>query len=144
MKQPTQHTITKSNPTQVCHPPPAVRRAIAIVAVAAITLVPAAFLANRIVADSAVTAHAGIVEQPAGTTVARSITYAATPPIPALAEQPIVVSCGLICDPDLGALWQQVISASDSARTSAIVADTIRRMLRAIDEAVVAAAPALP
>jgi hypothetical protein len=55
----------------------------------------------------------------------------------------MVDGCGLICDPDMGALWQHVVSASDIGSRSEIVANAIRMTLRAIDEAVVGAAPAL-
>ena len=115
----------------------------AIVAVAAIALLPAALLANRIVAKSEVTAQASVAEEPAASAVAHEFTLAAAPvTIPAL--QAIAASCGLICGPDMGALWQQVVSASGSDARTAVVAEAIRSMLRAIDDAVAAAAPALP
>jgi hypothetical protein len=144
MKQPTPHTVNKSNPTQVSHPPPAVRRAIAIVAVAAITLVPTALLANRLVAKRAVTKQTSFTEQPRATTIDRSASYAAPPPTTEFEQLRVVASCGLVCDPDLGALWQQMIRAVDSDSRRALVAETIRTTLQAIDEAVAAAAPALP
>jgi hypothetical protein len=144
MKQPTQHTITNSNPTQVCHPPPAVRRGIAIVAFAAIVLVPTALLANRIVGKSEVTAQAGVAEETAAAAVAHEVTFAAAPVTVPPVPQAIAASCGLICDPDMGALWQQVVSASDSDARTTVVAEAIRSMLRTIDDAVAAAASALP
>ena len=144
MKQQPQQTINKPNPTQVFHPPPAVRRAIAIVAVAAIALVPTTVLVNRIVARNAATAHTDNAEQFADATGAREVTYAATPVSPTPTTQSITTTCGLICDPDMGALWNQVVSAADSDARAAIIAEAIRKTLRAIDDAVVAAAPAIP
>jgi hypothetical protein len=115
----------------------------AIVAVAAITLVPTALLANRIVANGAVTVPTDLGAAPTGFIAPAPVTYSASPAPPALAQQPMVDGCGLICDPDMGALWQHVVSASDIGSRSEIVANAIRMTLRAIDEAVVGAAPAL-
>ena len=144
MKQPTQHTINKPNPTQVCHPSPAVRRGIAIAAVAAITLVPTALVASRITSNTSTHSYAGVAAQPASDSESRDTAYRENATSPSLVEQSIVETCGVICDSDLGALWQQVIGASDGDSRGAIVADMIRSMLRAIEEAIVASAPALP
>ncbi|MEO8694620.1 MAG: hypothetical protein ABI658_13940 [Acidimicrobiales bacterium] len=105
---------------------------------------PTALLANRLVANSAVTAAANTAEQPSRTTDDRSASYAASPATITPERPPVVARCGLACDPDVGALWQQEIRASDTDVRGALVADIIRLTLRAIDDAVVAAAPALP
>ncbi|MEO5842166.1 MAG: hypothetical protein ABIQ73_09615, partial [Acidimicrobiales bacterium] len=111
MKQPTRHNIIKPNPTQVCHPPPAVTRALAIIAAATITLVPTALLANRLVAKRAVTEQTSLTEQPRNMFDDRSASYAATPATITQERPRVVASCGLVCDPDMGELWQQEIRA---------------------------------
>src|SRR5258708_4640731 len=124
-QQLTQRPINKPNPTQVCHPPPAVRRGMAIVAVAAIALLPTTVIANRMVAKSSAADHADNAEQFADATRAREVTYAATPDLSTLApptKQSAIAGCGLICDPDMGALWQHVVSESDSDARHAVVA----------------------
>jgi hypothetical protein len=60
----------------------------AIVAVAAITLVPTALLANRIVANGAVTVPTDLGAAPTGFIAPAPVTYSASPAPPALASNP--------------------------------------------------------
>lgn len=116
----------------------------AIVAVAAIALLPTTVLVNRIVTKSAVTAQVGNADEPAPAAVAHEVTFASAPVAVPSAQKTIAASCGLICDPDMGVLWQHVVNASDGDARTAVVVEAIRSMLRAIDDGVVAAASALP
>ena len=140
-----EHSIVKTNPTQVRYPPPGPRRRIAVIAIGAMALIPTAVLASRISANGSGTAPVEFAEAPPEVTVAQEDVYAATPIEAPDANRSTVAPCGLMCAPEVGALWNAVTAgASDTDARVVALSESIRSSLGAINDAVVAAASAMP
>lgn len=140
-----EHSIVKTNPTQVRYPPPGPRRRIALIAVGAIALLPMTVVASRLSVHSSGTAPVAFAEAAPDVSVAGEIEYATNPPASPQANTSTVGDCGLSCAPEVAALWQSVSAgASDLDARTVALAESIRSSLGAINDAVVAAASAMP
>ena len=140
-----EHSIVKTTPTQVRYPPPGPRRRIAVVAIAAMALIPTTVLASRISVNGSGTAPVEFAEESPGLADAHENVYTATPVEAPAVNPSTVANCGLICAPEVGALWNAVTAgASDTDARVVALAESIRSSLGAIDDAVVAAASAMP
>ena len=138
-----QHSIVKTNPTQVGYPP-GPRRRIALIAVSAMALLTTSVLASRIDINGPGAAPADFSEAPRDVSVDREDEYAPAPVTSPQANQPIA-TCSLTCAPEVAALWNAVRAGGPDtdARVAALV-ESIRSSLGAIDDAIVAAASAMP
>ena len=137
-----QHSIVKTTPTQVGYPPPGLRRRIALIAVGAMALLPTTVLVSRMSSNSSGPTPVAFAEAPRDVGADRVDEYTATSVTSP--QSTTVANCGLICAPEVAALWNAVkTSAPDTDDHIAALAESIRSSLGAIDDAIVDAVSAM-